>query len=109
MREGSHSGRVSDSASTSKGNAEMFIGWEAAMRAELEALVEKWRQRSEGYKSAAFTADSERDDHRFRGRSEAIQDCADELSAILSREKEPPEAVTPEQVLTKAELEKLIT
>src|SRR5208283_3399864 len=56
---------------------------------ELEALVEKWRD----WNSTAMTPIT----------------CADELSAILSREKEPPEAVTAEQVLTKAKLDKLIT
>src|SRR5208337_2373947 len=51
------------------------------MRAELEALVEKWRQPR--YKTKdGYTLEH---DHDFQYGREM---CADELSAILSREKE---------------------
>src|SRR5208283_238821 len=58
------------------------------MRAELEALVEKFK---------AYYDEEE------TPKSDIFEEFYDELSAILSREKEPPEAVTLEQV------EKLIT
>lgn len=55
----------------------------------LAALVAKWRDRQRGYIQMSNVADSEREDHRFRGRADAIQDCADELEAALAAHKEP--------------------
>src|SRR5208283_2841885 len=61
------------------------------MRAELEALVEKLTASADKYDESERLAETESDRRFYAGAASARWEDVKLLSAILSREKEPPE------------------